>query len=327
MQRATNILKRLLLGPVILPQKVDLGLLDPQSEVEVWLDGLGTRIDVTHLHLMSCGAPLTICIAIDGVQAGSEIFRRRLALCFHEHGGRQQLLGEIGLRFASRFQVGTQQLCLFQVTGYRNHCLPLLRTWAHYLLYARAQSRNRDNDVPITTRETRAMIVFYLCPRPVALVTVEDSQGRNMFPMNLMGPLGDGYFAFALNSHRAAAPLVERARRVVLSSIPLKHSTLVSRLGANHRRVSIEWDQLPFATVRPKTIDVPVAGFALKVREMHVEAVRPLGSHTLFVAKTIAEESLGEGPQLFSAHGMYQAWRSQRSRKSESPVFGRVLED
>ena len=41
MQRATNILKRLLLGPVILPQKVDLGLLDPQSEVEVWLDGLG----------------------------------------------------------------------------------------------------------------------------------------------------------------------------------------------------------------------------------------------------------------------------------------------
>jgi flavin reductase (DIM6/NTAB) family NADH-FMN oxidoreductase RutF len=212
--------------------------------------------------------------------------------------------------------VGTRQLCLFQVTGYRNHCLPLLRTWTHYLQYARAQRRNRDSDVPITTRETRAMIVFYLCPRPVALVTVEDTQARNMFPMNLMGPVGDGYFAFALNSHRTAAPLVERARRVVLSSIPLKQSTLVSRLGANHRRLSIEWDQLPFATVRPRTIDVPVAEFALKVREMRVEAVRPLGSHTLFVAKTIAEENLGEGPQLFSAHGMYQAWRSG-SRKGE----------
>ena len=224
MQHATKILKRLLLGPVILPQKVDLGLLDPQSEVEVWLDGLGMRIDVTHQHLMSCGAPLTICIAIDGGQARSETFGRGSTLCFHEHGGRQQLLGDIGLRFVSSLQAGTRQLCLFQVTGYRNHCLPLLRTWAHYLQYARAQSRNRDNDVPITTRETRAMIVFYLCPRPVALVTVEDSQARNMFPMNLMGPVGDGYFAFALNSHRAAAPLVERARRVVLSSIPLQQS-------------------------------------------------------------------------------------------------------
>jgi len=79
---------------VSLPQKVDLGLLDPQSEVEVWLDGLGTRIDVTHRHLMSCGAPLTICIALDRDQAGSETLNRRLALCFHERGGRQQLLGE-----------------------------------------------------------------------------------------------------------------------------------------------------------------------------------------------------------------------------------------
>ncbi len=319
MQHAINILKRLLLGPVSLPQKVDLGLLEPQSEVEVWLDGLGTRIDVTHRHLMSCGAPLTICIALDGDQAGSETLRKRLALCFHERGGRQQLLGEIGLRFVSSFHAGTRQLYLFQVTGYRNHCLPLLRRWADYLQYARAQRRNRDNDVPLTTRETRAMIVFYLCPRPVALVTVEDTQARNMFPMNLMGPVGDGYFAFALNSNRAAAPLVERARRVVLSSVPLNQSALISRLGANHRRVSIEWDQLPFATVRPKIIDVRVAEFALKVREMHVEAVHPLGSHTLFVAKMIAEESLAEGPQLFSAHGMYQAWRS---RKSESPAFG-----
>lgn len=327
MQHATNILKRLLLGPVSLPQKVDLGLPDPQSEVKVWLDGLGTRIDVTHRHLMSCGAPLTICIALDGDQVDREALRRGLALWFHEHGGRQQLLGEIGLRFVSSFQAGTRHLYLFHVTRYRNHCLPFLRMWAHYLQYARAQRRNRDNDVPITTRETRAMIVFYLCPRPVALVTVEDSQARNMFPMNLMGPVGDGCFAFALNSHRAAAPLVERARRVVLSSVPVNQSALISRLGANHRTFSIEWDRLPFATVRPKTIDVPVAEFALKVREMHVEAVHPLGSHTLFVAKTIAEENLAEGPQLFNAHGMYQAWRSRQERISESPAYGRVLED
>jgi flavin reductase (DIM6/NTAB) family NADH-FMN oxidoreductase RutF len=327
MPQASKILKRMLLGPVSLPQKVDLGLVDPQSEVDVWLDGLGVRIDVTHRHLMSCGAPLTICIALDGEQFESAKVKRKPALRFYEHDGRQQLLGEIGLRFVSSFQAAARQLCLFQVTWYRNYCVPRVRAWAHYLQYARAQRRNRDNDVPITTRETRAMIVFYLCPRPVALVTVDEGHGRNMFPMNLMGSVGDGYFAFALNSRRAAAPLVERARRVVLSSVPLDQSALISRLGANHRKSSIEWNQLPFATIRPNTIDVPVAEFALKVREMQVEEVRSLGSHTLFVAKTIGEERLGEGPQLFSAHGMYQAWRWRQSRKSESPGFGRALED
>ena len=120
-----------------------------------------------------------------------------------------------------------------------------------------------------------------------------------MFPMNLMGAVGNGYFAFGLNSSRAAAPLVERARRVVLSSVPLEQAPVVAKLGSNHRKPSIDWSQLPFAIVRPNTIDAPVAVFALTVREMQVEVVRRLGSHTLFVARTIAEERLADGPTTF----------------------------
>jgi flavin reductase (DIM6/NTAB) family NADH-FMN oxidoreductase RutF len=130
-----------------------------------------------------------------------------------------------------------------------------------------------------------------------------------MFPMNLMGPVGNGTFAFALNSSRAAAPLVECARRVVLSSVPPEKSSIVSSLGANHRKSSIDWRELPFATIRPGAIDAPVADFALRVREMQVESIRPLGSHTLFVARVIAEERLSDGPQLFSAHGIYHQWK------------------
>ena len=306
-------MKRLLFGPAILPQKVDFGLQDPQEEVDVVLHGLGGPLDVTHRHLMACGAPLTIGIGLDPEQAGTENLRGRLALRFHEHGGERRLLGEIGLRFFSSLSAGPQQLCLFHVAHYKNYCLSPLRLWLHHLQYARAHRKagDRDSDVPITTRETRAMIVFFLCPRPTALVTVSEAETGNMFPMNLMGPVGNGYFAFALNSSRAAAPLVERARRVVLSGVPPEQAPMLAGLGANHRKSSIDWSQLPFAIVKPKTIDAPVAAFALRVREMQVETVHPLGSHTLFVARTIAEECLAQGPQLFSAHGIYQAWRQR----------------
>jgi flavin reductase (DIM6/NTAB) family NADH-FMN oxidoreductase RutF len=307
--QAREILKRMLPGLAKIPSKVDLGLQYPQSEVDVWLHGLRVPLDVTHRHLMACGAPLTLCVGFDSEHSEVEALNEQLTLRFHEHASSQRLLGEIGLRFVSSFKVGTQQLCLFHTTYHKNHCLPRLRLWAQYVRHARSRRKNRARnlDVPITTPEARAMIVFYFCPRPIALVTVEETQARNMFPMNLMGSVGNGYFAFGLNSSRAAAPLVERARRVVLSSVPLEQSSVVSKLGSNHRKSSIDWSQLPFAVVRPNTIDAPVAAFALTVREMQVEVVRPLGSHTLFVAKTIAEERLADGPQLYHVHGIYQA--------------------
>jgi len=307
LQKVRNTLKRMLLGPVNYPQKINFACEDPQQRVTVWLHGLGERVDVTQRHMMACCAPLTICIGLEQEQSEHVKSGRKLTLRFHANAADQCFLGEIGLRYISSFTVGAQQLCLFRVTHHRNHCLPLLYLWAHYLQYTRTYEPERNHDVPITLREARALIVCFLCPRPVVLVTVVDGQAGNMFPMNLMGPVGGGYFAFALNSHRSAAPLVNRARRVVLSSVPLEQATVVSKMGANHRKPSIEWNELPFATITPDTFNAPVPSFALESREMQVVVAHPLGSHTLFVARTIAEQHFADGPQFFTAHGLFRA--------------------
>ena len=71
------------------------------------------------------------------------------------------------------------------------------------------------------------MIVFYICPRrPVALVSVVHGNIGNVFPMNLMGSIGNGHFCFALNSVTPVASLGERAGAIALSSIPLQQSSL-----------------------------------------------------------------------------------------------------
>jgi flavin reductase (DIM6/NTAB) family NADH-FMN oxidoreductase RutF len=179
-------------------------------------------------------------------------------------------------------------------------------------LYERTRRQSKD-DVRITTGDSRAMIVFYLCPRPTGLVTVGDLEHGNLFPMNLMGSVGGDYFAFALNRNRAA-PLVESARTIVLSTVPLEQEAVVSSLGKNHRKTSIDWSELPFTTINPRNIDAPVPSFALSACKMQVEEVRDLGSHTLFVAKKLAEQRLAEGPELFLAHGMYKAWLHRAKR-------------
>lgn len=312
--RARQVAKRIILGPSDFPQQCVVGLTEPQSEIAVWLSGLGASRDVTSSHLMACGAPFVIGIGFEGKESTLAMGESRLSLRFQERGGDQLLLGEIGLQYKSTLAVGTQQLCLFQITNYRNFCLSKPRLWARYLQYARMQKGTHHCDVPITTREVHAMIVFYICPRPVVLVSVEEGDKRNMFPMNLMGSIGNNYFAFALNSSRAVAPLVKSAGRVALSSVPLEHASMVRRLGENHKKASIDWNQLKLATSPSPTIGVQVPQFALRVREMQLETSRQIGSHTLFVAKTILDHHVAEGLQFFVVHGIYQAWRQRFAR-------------
>jgi flavin reductase (DIM6/NTAB) family NADH-FMN oxidoreductase RutF len=306
MRQARRILKRALLGPTEPAQKFHIGLPGPQARVDVWLEGWGNRIDVTHRHFLACGAPLTIGIGFEPGETEAAKTYSWLTLQFREHAGAQRVLGEIGLRVDSSFRVDTREVYLFQATGYRNNCMPWIRLQMHYILYERMRRQSKD-DVRITRSDSRAMIVFYLCPRPIGLVTVGDVRHGNLFPMNLMGSIGGDYFAFALNKNRAA-PLVQRAGVIVLSTVPLDREPVVSSLGKNHRKTSIDWGELPFSTIHPRNIDAPVPSFALSACKMRIEEFRDLGSHTLFVARRLAEERFVDGPQLFLAHGMYKAW-------------------
>lgn len=319
MQQARRLLKRALLGSTEIVQKFHMSLRDPQSEVDVWLHGWGDLIDVTHGHLMACAAPLTIAIGLAPGRRKTAASYPRLSLRFHEHAGEQRLLGKIGLHLDSSFRAGAQEIFLFRATDYSNHCLPWLPLHIHQLLQERARRQSKD-EVRIARGDNFAMTVFYICPRPIGLVTVGDLNGGNLFPMNLMGSVGGDYFAFALNTNRAA-PLVERARSIVLSTVPLEQEPVVSSLGKNHRKTSIDWSDLPFPTIKPRSIDAPVPCFALSACKMQVEEARSLGSHTLFLARKIAQERLADGPQLFLAHGMYKAWLHHCRRPGSGTAF------
>jgi len=308
---ARRFVKRQLYGPWDIGERFTMGLQDPQSDVTVWLDGLGERRNVTQNHLMACAAPLTICIGFDRDESELAKRSKQSVLRFCENTS-QQLLGEIYLRYVSSLSVGAQELCLFELASHRNYCLPRRYIWARDLKNALRKRSPADKDVPITARENRAMAVFYTCPRPVVLVSVVDGETGNLFPMNIMGPIGNGYFAFGLNSSRSVAPLVERAKRVVLSNIPIELADTAFKVRGNHRKLSIDWSELPFATTTPQSIGVPIPEFASRIREMRVEAMQKLGSHILFVARTTRDETLANGQQFFLAHGTYHAWRQRR---------------
>jgi flavin reductase (DIM6/NTAB) family NADH-FMN oxidoreductase RutF len=298
-------IKKIALGEADVPQQCTVAMPDPQLEIRVWLKGSGERLDITHNHVVACASPMTVGIGVDSGQP-----RTRPLLEFREREGEQRLLAQVRLEKSETVSGAGQELSLFRIRSCAIYCLPRHRVWAHDLYQFFVRWRAEKNpEIPMSIRAARSMNAFFICPRPVVLVSAMHGNSGNIFPMNLFGGIGDGYFAFALNSMRNAAPLVEHAGRVALSSIPFEHAGLARQLGRNHRLQSVNWDELPFRTTRSAALGLPIPEFALRVREMEIEAVRKLGSHTLFFARLIRDERLANNLQFCMIHGIYQARR------------------
>lgn len=307
-------IKTLAFGDTRLPQEFTVGLVEPNAEIAVWLDGMGLPLDVTRCHCAVCSEPFIICVGFEGRKPNPDDLGR-LSLRFCERDGQKRVLGEIGLRVNPAISGADSELLFFEARSSANYCLPKRYLWAHYLLHACSQWRRDDSsEVKMTFLERRAAMVTFIRPHPVSLVSLAGEAGGNIFPMNISNELGNGRFAFALREDRLASHLVEQAGRIAVSSVPVTQAPVAYQLASNHRRRAIDWDRLPFATKMSAKFSIPVPIFALRVREMEIEQVYKLGSHTCFVARTIADETFAEGPGLCVIHGFYQAWRLQGRR-------------
>jgi hypothetical protein len=323
-------IKRITFGETLFPQEFTLGLVEPQEEITVWLRGATIDLDVTHRHSIVCAAPLTICVGFDEGQRPSEKEIASLSLTFCEQDGKKRVLGVIGLKYTATVPAIGSELALFEPRSSKNFCLSNAHIGAHYLLHAYRQWRSDNtNGIRMSFLEKRATMVMFIRPHPIVLVSVGSKKAGNIFPMNLLGGLGNGYYGFALRTEKLAGGLVERAGRIALSSLPLSQGFLSYQLANNHTKQSIDWDHLPFATKTSVTFNIPVPDFAQRVKELEIELVRAIGSHSFFVARLVHDQKFSEGLGFCSIHGFYQSWRlkklNQRTREREVSLAGDAL--
>jgi flavin reductase (DIM6/NTAB) family NADH-FMN oxidoreductase RutF len=316
-RRVGDALTKIAFGDTLIPQEFTVGLRDPQTEIAVWLDGLDEPIDVTRRLCTACCAPLILAVSLEEGRWADRIDRRKISLKFCEHEGRKRSLGEIHLRLKALIPLRNSELVLFEATGSTNHCLPRPRLWSHHLSQAYVTWRTGHTwDVKMTVTDQFAAMVTFIRPHPISLVSIVGEAGGNIFPMNLMGDLGHGYFAFGLKDSRMAAHLVERTGRIALSNVPMPLCPLAYQFAIHHTKQSIEWDQIPFALKPSKTFHIPVPALAPRVRELEVDQLHRLGSHTFFIARIVSDERFSNDLQANVIHGFYQYWRV-RGRKEE----------
>lgn len=307
--------KRLVFGPPW-PEYVAVGLPNPQTLVTVTLRGLGPERDATSNSVIASLRPLLIAIGLTAPELHAAQ-ATPLSLGLAESARPERALGRLELHFQNALPLGHHHLGLFAIKRHDNHCLPpwlLQRAYLQRAWQRRAEQKRNPYNFRMAPDDLRAHYVFYICPRPVVLVSCSFEGANNLFPMDLLGPVLGDHFLLALRSTSPAIRLMTGSRQLALSAMPVALTPVVYELGRHHQKDSITWSDLPFASRPSPHWGLPVPESALAVREVRVEHIHEVGSHTLFITRTEHQAQLAVGQPLHHISGLYQAYRRRAGR-------------
>jgi flavin reductase (DIM6/NTAB) family NADH-FMN oxidoreductase RutF len=295
-----------------LPQTVPIALRAPQDAVRLCVvaDGM---LDVTERCVIISLAPFKVGIRLP-IETRAARHAQRLDLAFQDAATGTEL-ALMRLRLDSTLQLDlNQQLAIFDVLSASQRCVRWpYRAWNQWL-QDRAFRRKSKDTLGMTAKGVQHTMIFYICPRPVVLVSVSAGAQNNLFPMDLIGPVSAERFTLALRTTSPSISTMKETRRVALSDMPASLKPTIYKLGAHHSTASIDLRELPFDMRRSTLFSLPVPSCALRVRELEILGSHSMDSHTLFVTRIVSDERYQEGEQLFHVSGNYQYFRQRDSR-------------
>jgi flavin reductase (DIM6/NTAB) family NADH-FMN oxidoreductase RutF len=298
-----------------LPEWPPIALHAPQEAVQIRLSTSSGEFDVTRAAVIAALRPLTLGVGRDHhlVSAIEDRSRPRLRFVDVES---QRTVGVLQLEHMRNWKTSGVEIGLFEVRRGTQRCVRWpYRPWNRWLQNRRMLRRMKDpTNFAMPPEAVQQQMIFYICPRPVVLVSVDDGSHSNLFPMDLIGPISPDRFTLALRSTSPSIATMKSSRRVSLSDVPARDYATAYKLGIHHKNVKVEWDQLPFEVRRSREFSLPYPSIALRVRELQILDFDTIGSHTFFVTQVASEASAEEAAQFFHTSGIYQHFRSCNGR-------------
>jgi flavin reductase (DIM6/NTAB) family NADH-FMN oxidoreductase RutF len=300
------------MGP--LPQWPPIALRGPQEAVQIRLATDRGEFDVTQAAVVAALRPLTLAVGLDAELMSAIEAHSQPQLRFVDLDSRRAV-GELQLRHLRNWNTSGAAIGLFEVRRGTQHCLRWpYRPWNRWLQNRRMRKNTDPNNFFMPPEAVQQQMIFYICPRPVVLVSVDEGAHSNLFPMDLIGPVSPDRFTLALRSTSPSIPTMKALRRLALSDVPAREYATAYKLGIHHKNAMLAWDHLPFEIRRSRNFSLRYPAIALRVREIEILDFDTIGSHTFFVSRIASEVSAGDDAQFFHTSGIYQHFRRCNGR-------------
>jgi flavin reductase (DIM6/NTAB) family NADH-FMN oxidoreductase RutF len=297
-----------------LPQWPPVALREPQEAVQVCLSTQRGVFDVTRTAVVAALRPLTLAVGLDTQLLAAIEERSQPELHFVDLQSRRTV-GRLQLQHARNWNTSGIAIGLFEIRRGTQSCVRWpYRPWNRWLQNRRMRKNTDPNNFFMPPAAVQQQMIFYICPRPVVLVSVDDGNHCNLFPMDLIGPVSSDRFTLALRSTSPSISAMKSDRRLALSDVPARELATAYRLGIHHKNVKVEWERLPFSIQRSRYFSLPCPAIALRVRELEILDFDTIGSHTFFVAQIASEHRFEDEVQFFHTSGIYQHFRARNGR-------------
>ena len=307
-------------------QWLAVSLAPEQQVVTVKLVTPGAALDVTANVAVAALRPFTLRMSLEDPDLAKALATTpapRLDMIDGEFG---RVIGSMELTQQDTWKADGISIGLFGITRATHRCANWPRRAWDTWMYERAVRNVPRDRLLMDPGAVEQMLVFYLRPRPVYLVSVDDGEHSNIFPMDLVGPLPPERFTLALRNTSPSVETIKRARKVAMAELPGTQGRTAHQLGAHHKRDQVDWSSLPFKTHFSRRFGLHVPDMAVAIREVEILDFTTVGSHTLFVGRTLVEEeTLSNGgretiPRLCHTCGANQRLRSRYKRPFEEAL-------
>jgi len=312
-----------------LPTWVCAGHDNPQTQAAIFLNAKKTkdtalqgfaRVDISTNHVLVELRPQFIAIMVNAkdlnlfTEYPDEFY---LTFADPEHATEpNKIFGEIGLCFKRHINIAEYALVLFETTYCKNYCLSSWRIQSHYL-YERIKlffDRNPHNTQKMSSYYLFSNWLLFSMPRAVALVSFDDGQYSNMFPMDLIGPTDSPYYVLSLTSSDPSLPHILKNRRLVVSHVPLHETDNVYAMAKNHKRQSTSREEMIVDTKLSPDFNIPIPVSALCIRELDIVTSFDVDYHTIIISQVRNFERYKQGLHMCHVQRIYQRYLLNQNR-------------
>lgn len=274
-------------------------LTESQIAEKVWLKKDSAVIDVTRRQSMICLDPF--CISVWLPSAQTDVFNTDEATILFTKAGKTT--ASLKLSLIETVSTDNGALLLYKIEHVKNHQLTLIHRVAllGYLL------RSKKN----TYQSRRVISALYSYPRKIIIVSYQDSEYYNIFPMDIQGYIPEeDIYILGLRTTNVTLDKILAAKKVVICESDEMDIETIYKLGKHPSTSPTKKEEMPFRISDSELFGFPVPAAIGGYKEVEIFYNRKMGYHMLLVGKVANNKEIRKEPASHYHVGFLQFQKS-----------------
>jgi hypothetical protein len=303
-----NYLRRLLLGSSLSNEYICVPGDLPRS-LQLILECERGEVNVTESHVLVGYKPLMIGLPFQdrewvlwaAMTTGIKISFRAPPPGNHE-------VAWLELEKAGSWRMGETTFVIYEgLEGHHDFFGPWHRwtNWLYELL-----REQKPGNISLPAKLYNQVRIAYSVPRKISLMCLGDSRGYNIFPSDLHGAVGNGFYVGSLRIGSKACRQVEENQKILMADMDMSKYRETYGLGRNHMSSLQPLEILPASGARSDRWQLPVPAGAIRYRELQRKYSWDAGIHRVIYYEVVGEKTVdSRGSELCHIHRYYLQWR------------------